>query len=73
MNNYGNLVCIQARSPEKLVEQLKAIPVPSSIMEGSWFTQGLTHGVWVVLDRSVDVVSKKAMQGTKQDSKQKNN
>ena len=61
MHNYNNLVCIQARSPEKLIEQLKAIPVPSSVMEGSWFIQGMSHGVWVILDRPVNVVSKKSM------------
>jgi len=65
MSNYKNLVCIQARSPEKLIEQLKAIPCPSVIMEGSWFIQGMSHGVWVMLDRPVEITSKKSLQSNK--------
>jgi hypothetical protein len=67
MTDYKNLICVQARSPDRLVEQLRAIPVPSSIMSGSWFTHGLSHGVWVLLDRPVELVSKKSF-----DSKNKN-
>ena len=58
-NNYANLLYIQARTPEKLKEQLLAIEVPSSIVPGSWWNPGSMLGVWVLLDRPVEKVKKK--------------
>ena len=58
-NNYENLFYIQARTPEKLKEQLMAIEVPSRVVEGSWWNTGSMLGVWVLLDRPVERVKKK--------------
>lgn len=58
-NNYSNLLYVQARTPDKLKEQLMAIDVPSRIVEGSWWNTGSMLGVWVILDRPVEKVKKK--------------
>ena len=69
-NDYSKLLNIQARTPEKLKELLVAIPVPSLIMQGSWYNTGGLFGVWVYLDRSVEKVKMKDLKTPKFDVKE---
>lgn len=58
-NVYENLMVLEARNPAKLKKMLTEIPVPFSIMSGSWFSNGSMYGVWVMLDRPIRMVKKK--------------
>jgi hypothetical protein len=51
--SYERLAVVHGRTPMKLKEALLAIPVPSQIVQGSWFQSGGIYGVWVMCDRPV--------------------
>lgn len=57
--NYNNLIFIQARTPEKLKDELLKIGCTSEIVPGSWYHNGMMFGVWVILDRPATMISKK--------------
>jgi len=64
-NNYENLHYFEARSPEKLKDQLKAIDNVHTIMPGGWLIHGQMFGVWVLFDRPVGQVKKKNLSNNK--------
>lgn len=56
---YENLQYFEARTPEKLKEQLMAFDRPHNIMPGGWLIRGQMFGVWIMFDVPVKQIKKK--------------
>jgi len=65
VSKYQNLICVVENSPDDLIKALRALPVPSSVVTGSWFTRGMQHGCYVLLDRPAEIVRGNEINKTK--------
>jgi hypothetical protein len=60
-NNYSHLMFVSERDPERLKKALMSIAVPSQIVPGSWYYSSMKVGVWVHLDRPVELMKRKSI------------
>jgi uncharacterized protein (DUF2249 family) len=63
LNRYKNMVVLSDQDPEKLVEQLKAIPYEFSIV--SMYGLGGRHYAYISVDRPVKLVKKRKVRKQK--------